>query len=252
MGPAGRVLTAWVMALALVCGLCLYFVTPPDNSKRPDLSVAPIAIIGTSLSRHAFSPTRLSGPGLLGDGLGHSRIAVMNGSAEELERLLEIAIEDRVPFILLELRPFLFLLSYETSAASCPGLTCVGEGALSKIRQNFRSLVYAFLDRPNDTLAGRLDMGSQDTNMDRAYENSRPLSERYPVALRTDQPSAQLVGLAGQARAAGLEIVLFLPPRSPSATHALGPTQDRQIDDLAKTMAAELDLALFAPRDRVA
>jgi hypothetical protein len=212
MGEARRVLTCWAVALGLVAALCWYLLLPPEHGVRLELGAAPVAVIGTSLSRHAFSPDSRGGPGLLGDGRAHSRSAVMNGAPEELEVLLEMAIEDGAQLVILEVRPFLFRLKYERLLPPCADAWCAAKRTLTPIRRHVRGHVNELLGRDNDTLAGRLRLGRGDTNMDRPYDAYKPLSARFPLELRGDQPSARLQRLVARAQAAGTDIILFLPP----------------------------------------
>ncbi len=242
-----RVVMCWVAAIA-ISAVLFAVATRPLPFERPSFRQAPVAVIGTSLSRHGFPQSSHEPLGILGDGRAHTRMGISHGEPEEMEKLLAFAIEDGVEIVILELRPFLYVYHSERDAFQCRYAPCKIAPAFAQARSNFQTRYREFFALEDISFSGRIKASEHDTELDMPFRIEPDLSKFYPLVFLDEEPSARMKVLVERARRQGTRIILFLPPRAPTAARFIGERQILELQQRALAMSEALGIELFAPQ----
>lgn len=237
----------WLAAFTMLA-LLLALVIRPVEQPQPDFSGADIAVIGSSLTQSAFPPRSGDTDTLFADGRSHYRVGMPAARPEEMEDFLAKALADDVSTVLLEVRPFLFVHANQLDQQICAGLICRARKTLNAVRGSFLEWQRAIrgLDGPFKL---RLDKAvSPAFSLDRSFAIDGRLEVHYPLSFLQAAPGERLRQLIRRAKDQGTEVILYLPPRSPTASNFIGPSQLAELSQRASHYARELDLPLFVPR----
>lgn len=236
----------WLGSLLLTALLGTLALRPVE---RPvfDFGDAEIAVVGSSLSLFAVPASGSGESSLLQDGRSHVRMGLLSASAAETEDLLAQAIEQHKMLILLEVRPFIFVHNNQIEGRLCADLWCETQQHIANLRGNFSDHYRLLLNRPANYTV-RLGQGTGTLGaLNEGFSLREPLSKAYPVSFLAEDPSVKLQSLVRQAREQDTRIILFLPPRSPTATAYIGPEETAEIERRARHYADVLQLPIFNP-----
>lgn len=237
-----QLLAAWALALAVLIGaVAVSAMAAPEPAQRFD--GADLAAIGSSLTAHALPEAAR-----LGDGRNVRRIGINMASEHQLLVLLDSAITEGVPVVLLEASSFLVDFQYE------PANGCAVPAA--GLREAMHQGQVALVDRLR-RLVGLTDIAALRTSLDGLHEpgdldqtgkiTPREIARHYPLRLHPPCERERLMALAQLAKARGVQIVLVLYPRAPAGEALLGSVQSAQLRGMAQGLADQLGVPLFAP-----
>jgi hypothetical protein len=238
-----QVIGAWLAALALVCGAigAVLVVAGPD--RHPFRGVK-IAVIGSSLSRHAIPEWGSASASLLGDGRRHRRIGPSAVTEDGELSLFDAALADRVDVVFLEINPLIREFRVTSPKNNCDGAAEVLRTQVLKVQQQ---VAYSFRRLVGLDVHERDGTGEpQDLDRDQVIYQ-RWLEDSYPLQLHRPSCLLRLEQLVARARAERTEVILVLPPRSRVAADYMPPGQSQHLADLATQLANELHVPIFAP-----
>lgn len=233
---ARQVLLAWLaVPLAVLAALLVGNRFVP--ASKPRFAQADVAVIGSSLMAHALPERDTTGNGRL-----VRRIGIALPDESELLALIDEAIEQRVPVIVIEAAPWIadFRLEPEQACKAPAG----------SLRQSIHTAQVALVDQLRRLFGLRtsLDGMGEPVNLDRPQSvNPADIRRFYPLKVHRPCRGAQLAAAVARARAQGSRVVLVLMPRAPLGEKALGPRQALELRLAANNLAESLDLDLFEP-----
>lgn len=240
---ARAVMLAWLTAALIIAG-AIAFLIVGSSRQQPAFHGVEVAVIGSSLMRHAV-PKREGGEGgLLGNGWRHWRIGLSSITENDLISLLSRALDEHVKIVFVDANPLLF------DFAKSPG-----KGHCDRAGAELRSRLKAMHLHVTDEYARRfgkpaeLDEVSAADEVDHAGL-TQPVRLRgiYPLSLRGPCRVEALERLGAKAKTGGQSIVVVLPPRSATSDRLLGPIQRRDLNAWARFLAGELHAQLFDPK----
>ncbi|MEM7701937.1 MAG: hypothetical protein AAF251_08390 [Pseudomonadota bacterium] len=192
---------------------------------------------------------------LLSETGSYTRIGLRAAEPFELEDLLEQALDDGAERIVLELRPFLYRTGNQTSVTQCRGIRCQSKSALrtrsadaTQLRAQFRAW-YRDVRGLKPEL-DRIAFGQADPDkLDRVFDPSQKIQNRYPLKLLRWQDKSRLISLVNRAQAKGVDVVFIVYPRA-RAAHALIPKdQHLWVESQVRRLSIELCVDVFKPAD---
>ena len=238
---------AWAVAVILAAGLTLALADRTANAP-PTFNGAQIAVIGSSLTRHAFPKQGGAGQGsapagLLGDGRSHYRIGLPAVSEPEVLALIDRAVAERAELVLLEAWPLVYDVQQVHAARRCDQPARRVRVWLKQRQQAWTDAVAHWTGRVVST-----DDGGDPPDLDNRDPQAFAASVRaYGLVLREPCDMDKLARAVRAARAAGTRIMLVAPPRSLTADRLLGAEQVAAVDKAAQGLARQLEVPLFAP-----
>lgn len=234
------------IAVAVIAGLIM---TAPAKDTVYDIysfSDVDIAVVGSSLSKSAFAPTGSGSQSIFADGRSHRRVGLASPPPELIEDVLEIAVKEQVPLVLLELRPFIFVTKDQIP---CDRLRC----RLLELMPDIFALRWEFRERYRQ-LSGLPPSTNMLTSAISEYplletteQSPSRLASRYPLTFLDAKPSVRLLSLVTKAKRNGTRIVLLMPPRLNTVYEYIGEQQTRELQQRSARFAEALDLDLFMP-----
>ncbi|GAA0280722.1 hypothetical protein GCM10009127_22410 [Alteraurantiacibacter aestuarii] len=235
----------------LACAVMLALMAGWANKPAPrapfDFSGADIAVIGGSLTMYGIPASDDGKVALLADGRSHVRVGLSDPLPEEIEDLVEQALDGKVQTILLEVRPFIFVLRNQQDRQLCNDLLCESLLGIRRLRNNFRDWYRGLLGRPSN-YAMRLKRGTEfPIGLDEPFTVQEPLEQVYPVIFLEREPSQRMQDLVRRATEQETRIILYQPPRSPMAQAYLELGQNAEISNRSAYYARRLQLPLFDP-----
>lgn len=247
----------WVVALAINAGFAflLFNQVParPDRDAVVSFAGVDTVFLGSSLTLNAI-PTQENAPDwFMEETSSYLRIGLSNAKAEELEELLDEALDNGVSTIFLEARPVLYQTKAEYEDERCLPIRCqsreVVEEAFAPVgslRERFRDMYRSQFGL--SPVADRYSAAQREPrNLDVVYAPRRPLGASYPLHLLADRDNTRLVELSMRARSQGSRIVLFMPPRSPTANAYIPASQHIQVEARLQSLAQTLDVPVVDP-----
>ncbi|MEQ1498706.1 MAG: hypothetical protein ABL914_08575 [Novosphingobium sp.] len=231
-----QVILAWLLVPAAVLAALLAEAwLAPHPASRFD--GAGVAVIGSSLMAHAV-PER----GQLPDGRRFRRFGIAVPSEEQLLAVLNAAIGEKTPLIVIEVAPWIVDFRFEAEQQ------CTAPAA--GLRRAVHNGQVALVDRLRNLfgLRGSLDGMGEPHNLDRGQLISEEyIATFYPLRFHPPCQQGALQSAVQQAQRQGSQIVLVLMPRARAGEAALGTAQARQLDAAAQTLARSLDVRLLVP-----
>ncbi len=238
-----RQLTAvWLIALLLVGGVAAFLLARAGPDRHPYGGVG-IAVVGSSLSRYAI-PAEGSAGMLLGDARGHRRIGPSMATEAEILDLFEAAIDDRADVILIEINTLIRDFAKAEQVESCDGMQSV---IRSNAWRERLEVAYAFR-RWLGVSTNYREGNGEPVDIDREQAiDPRVMREVYPLKLHFPSCRKRLDRLIARARQQGVETAFFLAPRSEAALTFMPAGQNAALEQLARSLARDVDLPIFAP-----
>lgn len=237
-------LACWIAAFAIaLAGLVL--LARPAQLPRPGFDAVEVAVIGTSLVHRAIPATGKPGELLPGRG-AHFRIGLAAPSREEILLLVEQASEAGVGTVLIEANPLIFTLSGHTANLHCNSLSCRVRYRVAQERRKLAAGARALLGMPSADEIRLINALGEPVERQWAYSTGPMRGESFTFH---ELDNADIVETIARTKARGVEIILLLPPRSPSAELLLPEGQAQELASRAEALSEELDVPLFAPHE---
>jgi hypothetical protein len=233
---------AWVFALLLVGAMAIFLLDRAGPDRHPFGGVG-IAVVGSSLSRYAIPAEGRPGM-LLGDARSHRRIGPSMATEAEILDLIEAALDDRTEVILIEINPLIRDFAKGGQVESCDGLQSV---VRSNAWRERLKVAYSFRRWLGVSTSYREGNGESDDIDQQQVIDPLAMQEMYPLKLHFPSCRERLDRLIARAKRQRTEAVFFLAPRSEAALSFMPPKQNTEMETLARTLARQLDVPIFAP-----
>ncbi len=253
MADARAILAAWLAAIAVVAAIALSISNNSSLKTRPDFTNVETVFLGSSLTRHAVPIPENAVPTLVEQTGRYTRLGIRAARPGQIEDLLEQALDEGVPRVVVELRPFLYRTRNQPLLDECSGIRCrslqSAEGALTglfDLRTRFRDEYRSALDLPRSETWLEIATTEPD-KLDRVLRADRSFDHLYPLRLLFERDATRLIELVTRAKSEGVDLIFVLYPRSPVANSKLPDEQERAIARFVDELAADLDVDLFAP-----
>lgn len=233
---ARSIATAWFVALSACCGLIVTLLAVPLDNPFAGYRVA---VIGSSLMRHAVPPTG----DILGEGQAHLRFGPSGVTEGEVLDALEQAVAARPETVLVEVNPLIRDFANERGPRECDDRVSMLRAEAGRLHARVTDAARIFLGRKRMNRAF-----DEQADLDREWLLDTDLVERtYPLFLRDISCRNRFSAMVSQAKAQGTSIVLVLPPRSQTSRRLLGADAADALRQQAGRLAMRHGLRLYAP-----
>lgn len=211
----------WLSSIVLAAAFIVLVLEAYDEGAQqyprgfPPLAGAKIVFIGSSLTRFAL-PVPESKQGVLGDGRACAMFALPDISQQLSTRLLAHAVDAGAETVFLEINAYAHDYEHASEATPLNDMTRALRRTSNRLVSTVRSLLSG-VPKKNYTLACRARKTTR--NLDAAqllpgdFYRINPIEPSHPEALQ---------GSLARARAAGVEVFFFSPPRPESLVENLG------------------------------
>ncbi len=233
---AGALGRSWALASILVAATLIFLARTERWIDREALG-RPVVVIGSSLLLHAVPASLPEKGGLLGDGRGHTRVAIQQISEEQTLSLLSQAMEAGAGTIFVEANS----LAFDFAHRRPPWILQASMG-LAQRAYDLRRPIRWLLGR--EASLGREEAQSLDAT---SVIEPEALKISHPLHLREPRQPGRLAGILQEARDRGVEIVLVVPPRAQTAADHMGAEAQQTLQAHLAALAGNWGLPLFAP-----
>lgn len=243
------ILPAWVMAFAaaafvlagLVLAERLWWAQP---GRFPQ---APVVVLGSSLMLHAF-PEQGPAKWPVDDRRDYVRFAVNSLDEVQTLDLLDLVAKRPTEVVLVEINPIAFDFAFEGQTQ---------EAWASWVLAPFNELRRFSIQTRRGLKIAIGAFGGTGTPIQQMMATAPPdhafrveadvLAKAYPLSLRSPRDAPRLRRIIADARAAGIEIIFVVPPRSTSAESYMGKATGIEAQKHFAALAEEFGVRLFQP-----